>query len=67
MSFRKSGKKIFAKASGSVQVIEAATGSILFSSQREKSGLGDDEASASLNAYKSVGKQLGKEIRNNLK
>jgi hypothetical protein len=67
VSFRKSGNKTVAKAAGTVQVIEAATGSILYSSQREKSGLGDDERSASLNAYKSIGSQLGKEIRNNLK
>ena len=55
-----------AKAAGSVQVIDVASGEILYSGQKEKSGMGRDEKSATASAFKEMGKLLGGEIKNNL-
>lgn len=67
VSTSKSGKKILAKAAGTVQVLETKSGSILFTSQKQKSGMGNTEPAAVSSAYKSIGKLLGRDIRNNLK
>jgi hypothetical protein len=66
VDYRKSGNKVIAKASGTVQVLQTSTGNILMTGQREKSGLGNDNAGAASSAFKSMGQQLGTEIRNNL-
>ena len=67
MSYRKSGSKTIAKASGTVSVLETSSGNILMSAQREKSGLGNNNEGAASSAFKAMGKLLGTQIRNNLK
>ena len=66
-SYRKSGSKTIAKASGTVSVLETPSGNILMSAQREKSGLGNNNEGAASSAFKAMGKLLGRQIRNNLK
>jgi len=66
VSTGESGKKYLAKASGTVRVVDVATGDLLFTDQAEKSGLGNTEKEAVAQAYKEIGKLLGKKIRNNL-
>ena len=67
MSTRESGGKTLAKASGTVQVVDTGTGEVLYATQREKSGLGQDARSAAASAFRSLGEALGQEIRNNLR
>ena len=65
--FTKSGSRVLAKATGTVQVIDMKTGSTLLTSQKLKNGMGNTEGSAASQAYKEIGKLFGQDIRNNLK
>ncbi len=58
----KSGSKYIVKATGSVKVVDLATGDILFEKSMSKSGLGNSAQSARSAAFKQLGKELGKAL-----
>jgi hypothetical protein len=61
----RSGKN-FAKASSNVKVYELATDSVLYTSSKEKSAMGNSRAEAGNQVFKELGKSLGTDIKNNL-
>ena len=58
--------RTFARAEADVQVVDLATGAVLLSTGRQKSGMGTAEADAQNRAYRDIGRELGEDIANRL-
>jgi hypothetical protein len=67
IQFTQSDGKIFAKASGTIEVQEISTGNILYTVSKEKSGMGDSNMDAQDRAFNAIGELFGQLIKNNLK
>jgi hypothetical protein len=58
----KSGSRYIVKATGSVKVVDLATGNILFEKTLSRNGLGSSPESARGAAFKQLGRELGKAL-----
>jgi hypothetical protein len=67
LNYTERSGKYFAKATGSVKVFELATDSIVYTSTKEKSTMGNSQSEAAGQVFKELGKTLGSDIKNNLK
>jgi hypothetical protein len=67
LSFTPNQKKIIAKCTATVQVVDLKTKEILLTIVKDANGLGDDEAQAQATAFKNIGKTIGAEIKNKLR
>jgi hypothetical protein len=61
-----SGKK-FAKCSATIQVVDLDSGEVLLTLVKNGNGMGNDEKAAASNAFKTIGADIGKDIKNQLK
>jgi len=59
---RKDGSKYIVKVTGTIKVVDIASGKILFEKTIQKSGLGSSLNAAKNSSFKTVGKELGKAV-----
>jgi hypothetical protein len=55
------------KASGAVKIADLATGEVLLSVKRSRTGLAEEPASALSSALRKLGEDIGREIANSLR
>jgi hypothetical protein len=67
LNFTERDGKIFAKCSGTVQIVDLETGEILLTVVKSVNAMGSDESAAQFSGFTRLGNEIGQEIKNKLR
>ena len=66
-NYSQNSGRTFAEATATIQVWELSTDILIYTTNKDKNGMGDTNSEAAFNANQDIGVMLGNDVRNNLR